>query len=220
MSVNVFIAPSVQQVIDLHAPVRVEGFGRLAIHDQLKRRALNLYRAYRQNDAAACVEIINHNPDMVTRPANEIFEAELSEDEINNVIAREYGYSSWNNVEALGDKTLDADFEQAVDTLLSGDDEGLAKQLNKNAELTSMRSDFGHQATLLHYLGSNAVEIHRQIVPLNAPRLAERLIEAGADKTATIRAYGKNLTAHELAATSEHPLRAGIQNDLLEALKP
>jgi len=59
----------------------------------------------------------------------------------------------------------------------------------------------------------------RQKVPMNLTTLIEILLEAGADKNATMNVYGGHFTTLELLITSAHPYAAGIVDDLKRVLK-
>jgi ankyrin repeat protein len=92
--------------------------------------------------------------------------------------------------------------------------------------LIRARSTREHHATLLHYVGANAVEGYNQKTPKNAVRVAEILLKAGADVDADLdygdmnRRYPERLgsTTLGMVATSCHPAEAGIQIALLETL--
>jgi ankyrin repeat protein len=74
-----------------------------------------------------------------------------------------------------------------------------------------------HGATLLHYVGSNGVEYFRQRCPKNIVAIADMLLNAGAEIDALAGMYG-GYTAFGLAATSIHPVQAGVLIPLLEVL--
>ncbi|HLW86217.1 MAG TPA: ankyrin repeat domain-containing protein [Candidatus Sulfotelmatobacter sp.] len=139
------------------------------------------------------------------------------------VIARSHGFESWpkfaRQVQDLG-RTNSAitQFELAADAIVSGDAGTLERLLTKNPELVRERSRREHGATLLHYVAANGVEGYRQRSPKNAVQIAGILLQAGAEVDATTNVYGGGSTALSLAATSIHPLRAGVQNALLEML--
>jgi ankyrin repeat protein len=89
-----------------------------------------------------------------------------------------------------------------------------------------MRSTREHRATLLHYVGANAVEYYRQKTPKNAVKIAQILLDAGAEVDADLD-YGpvkKNYrerigsTTLGMAATSCHPAAAGVQIALMDVL--
>jgi len=69
----------------------------------------------------------------------------------------------------------------------------------------------------LHYVGANGVEGWRQRTPANAVQVAELLFQFGADGDAVAEMYGGSTTLG-LVATSIHPLRAGVQNALIDIL--
>jgi hypothetical protein len=84
--------------------------------------------------------------------------------------------------------------------------------------LAGERSTREHRSTLLHYVSANGVEGFRQKTPKNIVEIANLLFAAGAEVDAESDAYGGGCTALDLAATSEHPERAGVQIALLQTL--
>ncbi len=109
-------------------------------------------------------------------------------------------------------------FAQAVEAVTSGDETGLRALLEAQPGLVRERAPFAHQATLLHYIGANGVEVQRS--PANAPAIARILLEAGAEADALApvydtRAYDTTLC---LTVTSVHPYLAGVQADLVDVL--
>src|SRR5262249_46354124 len=103
-----------------------------------------------------------------------------------------------------------AEFEAAVDAVISGDADTLRRMLAANPELVRERSQREHHATLLHYVGANGVEDERQRTPRNIVEIARILLDAGADIHSIADMYGGSDT-FGLAATSCHPIDAGVQ---------
>jgi Ankyrin repeats (3 copies) len=139
------------------------------------------------------------------------------------VIARAHGFKSWprfsEHLESLARTTSAISaFEDAADAIVAGDAETLARLLKENPELIRARSTREHCATLLHYVAANGVENYRQRTPGNAVKIAEILLEAGAEVDAHADVYGGGATTLGLVATSVHPFKAGVQNDLIDTL--
>jgi hypothetical protein len=138
-------------------------------------------------------------------------------------IAREHGFESWpkfsKHVQALQlQNSADARFEAAADAIVSGDTETLEQLLRDDPGLVHMRSQRMHNATLLHYVAANGVEDFRQKTPANIVPIAKLLLDAGAGVNAQSNAYGGGATALGLVATSVHPERAGVQEQLMQLL--
>ena len=138
-------------------------------------------------------------------------------------IARAHGFESWpkftRQVRAL--QRLDsphARFEAAADAVVSGDFETLRNLVAKDPSLITARSRRSHNATLLHYVAANGVEGFRQKTPKNVVEITTFLLDSGAHIEATANAYNGPCTVLGLAATSVHPVRAGVQESLLEIL--
>jgi len=139
------------------------------------------------------------------------------------IIAREHFFADWDAFAAFSAAMREprspvARFEAAVDAIVSGDLETLTRLLGDDPELVRLRSTRRHRATLLHYVGSNGVEGFRQRAPKNIVAIAAALLDAGADVNATAPVYGSDDTTIGLAATSCHPVTAGVLEPLLAFL--
>lgn len=139
------------------------------------------------------------------------------------VIARSHGFESWpkfaRHLEDLArGNSAASQFELAVDAIIAGALGTLRRLLKENPGLICARSAREHRATLLHYVSANGVEGYRQKTPKNVVQIAGVLVQAGAEIDATANVYGDRWTTLGLTATSIHPLRAGVQNALLEIL--
>jgi len=138
------------------------------------------------------------------------------------IIAREHDFASFEefakHLEELNHKnSLGSQFELAVEAVISGDLGTLERLLRLNPALIRDRSTRKHHATLLHYVGANGVEGFRQKTPKNAVKVAEMLLNAGAEIDAVSGMYGGSTTLG-MVATSIHPWRAGVQDALMEIL--
>ena len=139
------------------------------------------------------------------------------------VMARAYGFLSWpafvRHIDELQRATLTVGaFEAAADAIVAGDLATLKELLRGDPSLVHARSTREHRSTLLHYVAANGVENYRQKTPPNIIAIAETLLKAGAEVDAVAEMYGGNATTLGLAATSIHPLRAGVQNALIDVL--
>jgi ankyrin repeat protein len=136
------------------------------------------------------------------------------------VLARSHGFATWARLMEHLDRRERGDdqLEAAIDAVVAGDEETLRGSLAANPELVRARSDREHGATLLIYTAANGVEGYRQRTPANVVRIAEMLLDAGADVEATADVYGGGCTTLGLAATSGHPRQAGVQLPLLHLL--
>src|SRR5882724_1012096 len=139
------------------------------------------------------------------------------------VIARSHGFESGpkfaKHLEAITRKgTPVSRFEAAADAIVAGDMATLERLLREEPELIRARSTREHRATLLHYTSANGVEGYRQKTPKNAVEIAKLLLQSGAKVDAEADVYGGGATTLGLVATSVHPERAGVQNELLQLL--
>jgi ankyrin repeat protein len=138
------------------------------------------------------------------------------------VIARSHGFESWpkfaKHLEALAKSSPVSRFEAAADAIASGDVATLQRLLGEDPKLIRACSTREHGAMLLHYVAANGVENYRQKTPQNIVEITETLLHAGAEIDRTANLYGGGCTTLGLAATSIHPVRAGVLEELLQTL--
>lgn len=217
---DVYVSTEVAEVQALHPDVARPAFRQRSIRDQIRGQAATLSAGHRAGDRRIAMQVMSWWPGARGRSLQEVLGGPFSDEDARNTVSREYGFADWAEVEALGNRTPDARFEQALDHVLAGDVAQLRMALQAHPSLSSARSTYGHRATLLHYLGANGVESHRQVTPLLAVEIAELLLAHGADKAATAGMYGGGQTAHDLARTSAHPRDAGVAEALTAVLRP
>lgn len=186
--------------------------------EQYRKQAKDLVKAWRSDNAEAWERLRKFHP----RAGNSSEKAAPTLADAQLVVAREHGFESWprfaRHVEALNrvDSLVPA-FELAADAVVSGDVARLENLLRRNPALIRERSTRTHRGTLLHYVGANGVEDFRQKSPKNAVDILKLLLKAGAEVDAAANMYDADRTLG-LVATSIHPLRAGIQRELIETL--
>ncbi|MEO0938228.1 MAG: hypothetical protein AAFY38_08735 [Pseudomonadota bacterium] len=211
----IYIAPEVAAIRALYPGLANPAFRAQPIRTQITAQADTLLDAYTRRDTRAAMQLFSWWPRAAGTRLDTLFDPPFAQADAVQTIAREYGFADPDN---LPDSPPDAAFEAALDALLSGDIDALTHSLDAGPHLATACSAYGHGATLPHYLGANGVESHRQVVPENAPALAERLIAKGADPRATAHMYGGGQTPLMLAQTSAHPARAGVAEALCAAL--
>lgn len=205
---NIYRHAQVTAIQDLLLPVLRRLPEDILIIEQLDILSRHLADSYRNNGAAAKYYFKSLIAEV---PEINLFSS-------RDLVAIDHGYSNWEAVIAEAQHPLSPEFELAVDTLLEGDLPTLKDLLYKHPELLQQKSAYGHQASLLHYAGSNGVEVRRQQVPHNLVEISAFLIESGADPNATMNVYGGQYTPHALAASSSHPFEAGVGEQLLSIL--
>jgi len=208
--------------------------------EQYQKQAKDLLEAFKSGNPEAMRWVKRYHRRLPGRPDtndrnkvtdSEIRSAKLSLIDAQFVIAREHQFENWSkfkkHVEGLNRKNSRvAQFEAAVDAIIAGDITTLKRLLREHPELIRARSTREHRATLLHYVGANAVEGYRQKTPKNAVKIAEVLLKAGAEVDADLD-YGPmrkrypertGSTTLGMVATSCHPAVAGVQIALLDIL--
>jgi len=209
--------------------------------ERFKRQAKDLIREYRSGNPEAVRCIRQHHPRLPgranTNDRNNVTDSDIRNAKVTladaqSVVARWHGFEDWskltNHIEALTRKESHVlQFELAVEAIITGDVATLKSLLRADPELVRARSTREHQATLLHYVGANAVESYRQKTPKNAVKIVEILIKAGAEVDADLD-YGAagrkrypertGSTTLGMVATSVHPAVAGVQIPLLDIL--
>ena len=191
-----------QEVLD------IEKLPIIRIH--LAEIAKKLHSGLQNHQYFLLSEINNYHPDYLGQPIEKLKKLKFSLEDCKTTIACEYGFSSWQQVEELGNEKYNMPFEKAVNCIIDGDTADLEYWLSAQPQLLHQTSQYGHQATLLHYTASNGVEIWRQSSPPNLGEITTILLKNGAKKDATMKIYGGRFTALELFTTSAHPYEAGV----------
>ncbi|MCA8997067.1 MAG: hypothetical protein KDA80_08775 [Planctomycetaceae bacterium] len=217
LSPRVYVHSKIARVIRLFEDLSNSHTIRFPIHQQLDRRAHRLKEAHTQGNEAVVPIITSWHPTLSGATPDMVLGGPFSLCDSRETVAREHGYSNWEAALSQGTIPPNRDFELAVDVLLSGDIDHLRQLLRRDGSLAHRRSRFGHEATLLHYLGANGVETERQVVPLNSAVLAKLLIDTGSNVNATAKVYGES-TPLELLMTSQFPAEAGVRDDVRDIL--
>ena len=178
------------------------------VKNHLNALANKMLEGVREKNEAVLTEINNYHPDHLGRSIAELATLSFGLEDCRHTIANEYGFPGWPHIP--DDMVYDQRFEASVDHLLSGNLAQLRELLERDPGLIGRTSSYGHQATLLHYAGSNGVELWRQRVPYNLPEIVSYLLEQGAEKKALMNVYGGGFTALQLMQTSAHPNEAGL----------
>jgi hypothetical protein len=174
-----------------------------------------LTEAHHNRDDSACFQIASWHPDLVGKSDGWILDHAFGADDGKITIAREYGFKDWDEVQSIQDRQSDVGFEIAVNTMLAGNLSSLKEQLRETPDLPSARSRYGHEATLLHYAGTNGVESYRQVVPLNLAEIVAFLIASGADHGSKANIYGGS-TPRELFESSKHSYESKVHRDVID----
>lgn len=216
---RVHIDSKVFALRELHSDLLSRDYMDSSILDRLASQANSILNGHKTGNSAVVFHLGSWCADFIGMDTAQIMGSILNLDQCQETIAKEHGYKNWSEVETLQGIMLDAEFEKSVDAVVQGDISQLQRRLCTRPELAKQRSQYGHRATLLHYIGANGVESYRQITPLNAAEVASCLIRAGADVNAGAKMYGGSTTALNLVLTSAHPHNAGIASEIAEVLR-
>jgi hypothetical protein len=215
---NVYVDPQVQKILNLYTDVLTGDFYLLPLRRQLELQAVRLTEAHHNRDDSVCFQIAAWHPVLIGKQDDQILNHAFGIDDGRTTIAREYGFKNWNEVNSIADRRSNVKFEEAVNTMLSGNLDLLKGLIGATPDLISARSQYGHTATLLHYAGTNGVESYRQIVPLNLAEIVDFLIASGADLTSKANMYGGS-TPLGLFETSKHSYESGVDKDVIAVFK-
>jgi hypothetical protein len=217
--VTVYVAPEVAAVRAMYDGLLGAEAAQRDGAEHLCLLAERLTEGHRRRHHGAFVELSNWHPDLAGRSAEAMWSAVLGDQDYLDTVARGHGYLDWASALAVQPIDPTPEFESGVDAVLAGDQGIVAGLLRRHPGLVTMRSHWGHRATLLHYLAANGVEIYRQLVPANAADMAQLLLANGADVTARVRVYGGDQTVLGLLLTSSHPANAGITDQVAQVLQ-
>lgn len=215
---NVYIDDTVKALQQLHHSALHFDKSTITIADFLGFQAQAILKGHIAGNFAVCFHLCCWYKPLAGLSREEVMNGDLTIGMALQTIASEHGYRDWNSVENHCNVKFDLQFEDCIDTMLAGDLNGLADRLKTTPALVQQQSQYGHRATLLHYLGANGVESYRQVTPLNAVQIAECLIDAGADVNASANIYGGSKPLG-LLTTSAHPANAGVTEAVAAVLE-
>ncbi len=197
--------------------------------DHLKHQAKDLMRDFRAGEKDAFQRIREFHPKFTGFPDIEMYSQTFSLSDALLSIAREYGYASWPRLKTVlaekqnkdvqlshNDRLPDGLFKQALDFMDDGDEARLVQHLAKHPDLIRETAHFEggnyfSNPTLLEFLPENP--FRNEVMPKNAVRIAEILLEAGAktNQMALNETIG-------LAASGRICRECGVQADLIKLL--
>jgi hypothetical protein len=210
---EIYIAEKVAHVRALFAEVSPA----VHVRETVLRYLAALEAGYRKQHPAVGIVLRNHSPAHLSSAAARDSFPTVTPQQLREVAAHYFGFARFAAIDQA--VTHDPVFEAALDFLLRGDETGLAAHLADHPAVVEQSSSFGHRAGLIHYLAANGVELHRQVVPANAPDLLRLLLDRGADPDQEHRIYGGRFSLRALIETSAHPAAAGVSEALLALLK-
>lgn len=203
----------VQQIRDYYgASIRHSAFP--TVQEHLSTLATMLYEGIQSGHDYLYTEINNYHPLNLGEPISQLKEADLDLIDCQWTIACEYGFKSWEDVLDLRKTEYNRPFEEAVDSLLAGNFQELQALITTYPSILTASSQYGHKATILHYTASNGVELWRQQVPVNLPKMTAYLIHMGVSKWTLMNVYGSQYDTMTLLKSSIHPHNAGVGQEM------
>ena len=215
---KVYSAPIINEIISFYGELLQPKLSE-SVHDYLSKLSFKMYEGLEHKENCLYTQLNNYHPDYLGTPVLVLKDIKFELEDCQHSIANEYGFSSWNKVQALEKVYYNIEFENCVDAIIKGDSKTLKNILETHPEVINAKSQYGHEATLLHYTGSNGVELWRQQVPMNLEEIIVMLLDSGANKNALMNVYGGSFTAYDMFTTSAHPLDSGLDISIAELLK-
>lgn len=145
--------------------------------EQLKRKAKQLFSAFKAGNSAAVAEV-NAHYDNAQTATFALHDAQL-------VIARSYGFDSWPKLKAYVDGVT---IRRLVQAVRAGDIERVRMMLKARPELANMTVSYGDEHRAIHY-----AVMHR------SPDIARLLMQKGANARAGIDPHRNATSAWTLA---------------------
>ena len=216
---SIYRPPAVDELQAFYGDLVFQTDWYYCVREHLGKIAQRLHWGLKEGIPAVRHVPANFHPKYLGQPQKAFQQKEWRLEEARMMLAKEYGFASWESVEALRDEAYDDVFESAVNFLVNGELPRLQRALSEYPELVEKRSKYGHGAMLLHYTASSGVELWRQQVPHNLVEITKLLLDSGADPKAGMHIYGEELDALALLKSSEHPFEAGIGQELVDLLQ-
>jgi len=178
------------------------------IKEYVERIGDAVWRAVENNDQRTHHFINNYHPSFLSWSWADIVNANFTRDQALDSSAFYFSYAGLDDVP---NEPINGTFESAIDLLLSGDLPRFQALIDEEPNLLNERSQYGHGALMWHYLASNGVEMHRQVVPHNLSEMISWFIDRDIDIVhTTMQIYGGHHTMIDLLTTSAHPKDAGL----------
>jgi len=215
---KIYIDDIINKVRALHQSTLDLDKSDISIGQFLALQAQQILQAHQDGNVAVKFHLACWCKPLISKSTEGILQYPLTIEHTQQTIAAEHGFTNWQAVKAQDSTAFDLAFENCVDSMLNGDIEYVASAIAASPSLVTQRSQYGHKATLLHYIGANGVESYRQYTPFNAAAITQLLIDHGADPDADANIYGGSKPI-ELVLSSAHPINAGVAESIAEVLR-
>lgn len=186
----------------------------ILLRDFIDKIALKLDDAKAISNPIICTLVKNHMTSISFVDAEDLCSKVIDTTEL---AARMHGFDRYASVSS--DTFLDGQLQVAIDHLLFSPLDVFRDYILSSPELLNRQTVFGHRASIVHYLGSNGIEIYRQVVPTDIVDKVEFLKSMDTNFTQSHNIYGGSCTVIDLVETSAHPHDAGIAPLLIQSLR-
>lgn len=186
---------------------------------QLRTQAKDLLKAYRAADPAAVQRLRQSLPRLANRTDADVVAAACTLQDVQFVIAREYGFADWTGLRDEVERVPADPLEDAFEAVESGDGERLAQLLARSGTLAQARRQGGGGTLLQMAAARGHAEIAAVLIKagadvharagegwmalhtaagMNHVDVIDALLAAGADATAEACGSGGTALAHAL----------------------
>ena len=215
---KIYIDETVKSVRSLHQSTLALDKNTISIGQFLTLQAQQILQAHQDGNTAVKFHLACWCKPLIGKSTDHIMQFPLTIEHSRQTIAAEHGFTDWQAVEAHDSTAFNLAFESCIDSMLNGDIDYLTNTIETTPSMVTQRSQYGHRATLLHYIAANGVESYRQFTPLNATEITQLLVDKGADVNSVANIYGGSKPA-DLVLSSAHPINAGVAESMADVLR-
>ncbi|NMM47293.1 hypothetical protein [Marinigracilibium pacificum] len=217
--VKIYKHKDVEAIIELYGELLFDRDCFATIKEHLEEIKNFLWNSLKNKSEAALKEVSNYHPYYMGKTIDELVHLPLNQQDAELTISNEYGFKNWDNLIEKSKVAYNYDFEDAVDFAISGQANELNMILQRSPIIIDQCSQFGHKATILHYLIANGTEMWRQIVPDNLIDIVKLLLDYGCTSNKAMIVYGGEYYPYELIDSSAHLHSCNLDDQLKMLLK-
>lgn len=187
----------------------------ILIQDYIIRVADRLQSAIDNRNPILSVLLRNHYTRFSFESLEDIWNQSHQID-LQELSARMHGFNEFSDIDSVS--YIDPELQMGIDHFLNSPIEIFQDYIINHQSILDKQTAFGHQASLIHYIGSNGVEIYRQQVPLDIVIRVSILKDLNASFDISHKIYGGHCSLIDLIETSAHPKDAGVRKQLMKII--